>query len=80
MSENPINTKAIGYMTYNKLNVFMTIVLIGFSISFAIVDDNTSFERIVPFLKTRWWIVMIAFLVPILIVGINIFSPFFFSQ
>lgn len=76
MSESQINTKAIGYMTYNKLNVIMTILLVGFSISFAIVGDNTSFERIVAFLRTSWWIILIAVLVPIIIVGTNIFSSY----
>ena len=38
--KNIINTEEIGYMSYNKLNVFMTTLLLGFSITFAILGDR----------------------------------------
>lgn len=37
-----INAEEIGYMSYNKLNVFMTILLLGFSITFAILGDRVN--------------------------------------
>jgi hypothetical protein len=38
---NP-NAKEIGYMTYNKLNVFMSVLLVSFSISYAALGERTS--------------------------------------
>jgi len=44
--KNEINAKEIGYMSYNKLNVFMTTLLLGFSITFAILGDRVKPEVI----------------------------------
>lgn len=46
--ENKINTKEFGYAAYNKLNIFMTILLLCFSISFAILG-----YRVKP--EAMWW-------------------------
>jgi phosphatidylglycerophosphate synthase len=35
-----IGTKSIGYMTYNKFNVFMTLLFVIFSIIFALFSDR----------------------------------------
>jgi len=40
--KNEINAKKIGYMSYNKLNVFMSTLLVGFSITFAILGDRVN--------------------------------------
>lgn len=44
--ENKINAKEIGYMSYNKLNLFMTALLLGFSISFALLGDRMNLSNI----------------------------------
>jgi len=44
--KNEINAKKIGYMSYNKLNVFMTTLLLGFSITFAILGDRVNISNI----------------------------------
>lgn len=46
--ENKINTKEFEYMSYNKLNIFMTILLLGFSISFAVLGYRVKPEAV-------WW-------------------------
>lgn len=38
--KNIINAEEIGYMSYNKLNMFMTILLVGFSVVFATWGDR----------------------------------------
>ena len=38
--KNIINAEEIGYMSYNKLNIFITILLLGFSITFAVLGDR----------------------------------------
>jgi len=40
-----INAKKIGYMSYNKLNVFMSTLLVGFSITFAILGDRVNISN-----------------------------------
>ena len=42
---NIINAKEIGYMSYNKLNMFMSALLIGFSISFATFGDRINLDE-----------------------------------
>ena len=43
--KNIINAEEIGYMSYNKLNMFMTILLLGFSITFAILGDRVNISN-----------------------------------
>jgi len=42
MTDNNTIAKEIGYMSYNKLNVFMTILLVGFSAVFALLGDRVT--------------------------------------
>jgi hypothetical protein len=50
--ENKINTKEFEYMSYNKLNIFMTILLLGFSISFAVLGYRVKTEAV-------WWVIFL---------------------
>lgn len=46
--KNIINAEEIGYMSYNKLNIFITILLLGFSITFAVLGDRVEQDAM-------WW-------------------------
>jgi hypothetical protein len=50
---NNINAEEIGYTSYNKLNMFMTTLLVGFSISFAILGDMVNINN--PFTSMGDW-------------------------
>jgi len=72
-----INAEEIGYMSYNKLNVFMTILLLGFSITFAILGDRVNISN--PFTSMGDWNwktigIVILFIVGIVSAGIPIFK------
>jgi len=51
--KNIINAEEMGYMSYNKLNVFMTTLLLGFSITFAILGDRVNISN--PFTSMGDW-------------------------
>jgi hypothetical protein len=56
MTDTPkkkINAEEIGYMSYNKLNLFMTVLLLGFSITFAILGDRVNISN--PFTSMGDW-------------------------
>jgi len=81
MTDNNIIAKEIGYMSYNKLNVFMTILLLGFSITFAILGDRVNISN--PFTSMGDWnwktigiviLFIVGIVVGIVVAGISIFK------
>ena len=78
MTDNNTIAKEIGYMSYNKLNVFMTILLVGFSAVFALLGDRVTKLNIdmswpnestwKRFLNNIWvWVVNIVLLIVALV-------------